>query len=66
MDEKRNINDRFMCILYRDGDTVANLPRAELFWKQNPNFNEMKKVRFRNNRHMITSKGKLAVGVDGG
>jgi hypothetical protein len=54
-----------MSILCRNSDTAANPPRAELFWKQNPNFNEMKKVRFRNNRHVITSEGKLVVGVDG-
>jgi hypothetical protein len=63
--EKRNINDRFMGILRRNGDTAANPPRVELFWKQNPNFNEMKEVGFINDRHMVTSEWKLAVGVDG-
>jgi hypothetical protein len=54
-----------MGILCRNGDTATNPPRAELFWKQNPNFNEMKEVGFRNDRHMVTSEWKLAVGVNG-
>jgi hypothetical protein len=54
--EKRNVNDRFMGILCQNDDTAANPPRAELFWKQNPNFNEMKEVGFRNDRHMVISK----------
>jgi hypothetical protein len=62
--KKRNVNDRFMGILCRNGDVTANPPRIELFWKQNPNFNEME-AGFRNDRHMVTSKWKLAVGVDG-
>jgi hypothetical protein len=64
MNKKRNVNDRFMGILFRNGDAAANPPRAELFWKQNPNFNEMKKVGFKNDRHMVTSEWQLAVGVD--
>jgi hypothetical protein len=63
--EKRNVNDRFMGILYWNGDTAANPPRAELFWKQNPNINEMKEVGFRNDKHMVTSEWKLVVGVVG-
>jgi hypothetical protein len=59
--EKRNINNRFMGILYRNYDTAANPPRAELFWKQNPNFKE---AGFRNDRHMVTSEWQLTVGVD--
>ena len=44
--KKGNINDRFMGILYRNGDPAANSPRAELFRKQNPNVNKMKEIRF--------------------
>jgi hypothetical protein len=65
MNKKRNVNDRFMGILCRNGDAAANSSRAELFWKQNPNANEMNEVGFRNDRHMVTSEWKLAVGVDG-
>jgi hypothetical protein len=42
--KKWNVNDRFMSILCRNGDAAANLPRAKLFWKQNPNVNKMKEV----------------------
>jgi hypothetical protein len=63
--EKRNVNGRFTGILRQNGDTTTNPPRVELFWKKNPNFNEMKEVRFTNDRHMVTSEWKLTVGVDG-
>jgi hypothetical protein len=62
--KKRNINNRFMGILCRNGDTAVNPLRAELFWKQNPNVNEMKEVGFRNDGHMVTSEWQLTVGVD--
>jgi hypothetical protein len=62
--KKRNVNDRFMGILCRNGDTAANLPKAELFWKQNLNVNKLKEVGFRNDGHMVTSECQLAVGVD--
>jgi hypothetical protein len=54
-----------MSVLYRNSDTVADPPRIELLRKQNPNLNEMKKVGFRDDRHVVTSEWKLAVGVDG-
>jgi hypothetical protein len=41
-----NINDRFVGILCRNGDPMANSPRAELFRKQNPNVDKMKEIRF--------------------
>jgi hypothetical protein len=63
--EKWNVNDRFMSVLYWNSDTTAHSPRAELLQKQNPNLNEMKKVGFRNDRHVVTSEWKLAIGVDG-
>jgi hypothetical protein len=62
--KKRNINDRFMGILCRNGDATANPPRAELFWKQNPNVNKMKEVGFRYDGHVVTHEWQLAVGVD--
>jgi hypothetical protein len=63
--EKGNVNNRFMRVFCWNSDTTTNPPRAELLRKQNPNLNEMKKIGFRNDRHVITSKGKLAVGLDG-
>jgi hypothetical protein len=44
--KKRNVNDRFMGILCRNGDAAENSPRKELFWKQNPNVNKIKEVGF--------------------
>jgi hypothetical protein len=44
--KERKLNDRFMDILYRNGNPAANSPRAELFRKQNPNVDKMKEVRF--------------------
>jgi hypothetical protein len=44
--KKRMVNDRFMSILYRNGDPAANSPRAELFRKQNPNVDKMKEAKF--------------------
>jgi hypothetical protein len=64
-DEKWNVNDRFMSVLCRNSDTAADPPRTELLRKQNPNLNEMKKVGFGDDRHVVTSEWKLAVGVDG-
>ena len=65
-DKKRNVNDGFMGVLCRNSDTTANPPRAELLRRKNPDGNEMKKVGFRDNRHMVTCEGQLTVGIDGG
>jgi hypothetical protein len=44
--KERNVNNRCMGILCRNGDPAANLLRAELFRKQNPNVDKMKEIRF--------------------
>jgi hypothetical protein len=62
--KKRNVNDRFMGILCRNGDAATNPPKVEIFWKQNPNVNKMKEVRFQNDGHMVTNEWHLAVGVN--
>jgi hypothetical protein len=54
-----------MSVLCRNSDTATDPLRVELLRKQNPNFNKMKKVGFRDDRHVITIKWKLAVEVDG-
>jgi hypothetical protein len=63
-DKKRDVNNRFMGILCQNSDPAADSPRTEFLWRQNPNLNKVK-VGFRDNRHVITSKRKLAVGIDG-
>jgi hypothetical protein len=54
-----------MGILCWNSDPTADPPRTEFFWRQNPNLNKVEKVRFGDNRHVVTSKWKVAVGVDG-
>jgi hypothetical protein len=65
MDEKRHVNNGFMGDLCRNSDPTPHPPRTEFFWRQNPSLNEVEKIRFRDNGHMITSEQKLAVGIDG-
>jgi hypothetical protein len=65
-DKKRNVNDGFVGVFCRNSDPTANPPRAELPRRKNPDGNEMKKVGFRDNRHMVTCEGQLTVGIDGG
>ena len=63
--EKWNVNGKFMSVLCQNSATTTDPPRTELLRKQNPNLNEMKKVGFGDDRHMVTSEWKLAGGVDG-
>jgi hypothetical protein len=65
-EKKRNINHGFVGILCWNSDPMANLPRAELLRRKDPDGHEMEKVRLRNNRHMVTCERQLAVGVDRG
>jgi hypothetical protein len=64
--EKWNVNDRFMSVLYRNSDTATDPPRAELLRKQNPNLNKMKKVGFRDDRHVVPANGSWLLGSMGG
>jgi hypothetical protein len=54
-----------MSILCQNSDIAADPPRTKLFWKQNRNLNNMEKVGFRDDKNVVTSEWKLAVGVDG-
>jgi hypothetical protein len=65
-DKKRNVNDGFVGVFCRNSDPTANSPRTELLRRKNPDGNEMKKVGFGDNRHMVTCEGQLTVGIDGG
>jgi hypothetical protein len=65
-DKKKNINDGLVGVLCRNSDPTANPPRAELLRRKNPDGNEMKKVEFGDNRHMVTCEGQLTVGINGG
>jgi hypothetical protein len=65
-DKKRNVNDGFVSVFCRNSDPTADLPRTKLLRRKNSDRNKMKKVRFRDNRHMVTCERKLTIGIDGG
>jgi hypothetical protein len=44
---------------------MADPPGTELFRRKNPDRYKVEKVGFRDNRHMVTCKRQLTVGVDG-
>jgi hypothetical protein len=64
-DEKRNINNGLVGVLCRDSDPTADRLRTKLLRRKNSDGDKMKKVRFRNNRHVITCERQLTVGIDG-
>jgi hypothetical protein len=64
-DKKQHIDNGFMGVLCWNSDPMVGPPRTEFLWRQNPSLNEVKKIRFRDNGHMIISERKLAVGIDG-
>jgi hypothetical protein len=65
MDKKRNINNRLVGIFCRNSDPTGNPPRTKLLRRKNSNIDKTEEIRFRDNRHMVTCEGQLAVGVDG-
>jgi hypothetical protein len=64
-DEKRNINNGLVGVLHRDSDPTADPPRTKFLWRKNSDGDKMKKVRLRNNRHVVTCERQLAVEIDG-
>jgi hypothetical protein len=65
-DKKRNINDGFVGIFCRNSNPMADPPGTELLRRKNSDGYEMKKVRFRDNGHMVTCERQLTVGINGG
>jgi hypothetical protein len=65
-DKKRNISDGFVGVFCRNSDPTIDPPRIELLRRKNSDRNEMKKVGYRDNRHMVTCERQLTVGIDGG
>jgi hypothetical protein len=65
-DKKRNVNDGFVGVFCQNNDPMTDLPRTELLQRKNSDRNEMKKVGFRDNRHMVTCERQLTIGIDGG
>jgi hypothetical protein len=66
VDKKRNVNDRFVGVFYRNNDPTADPPGTELRRRKNSDGYEIKKVGFRDNRHMVTCEGQLTIGIDRG
>ena len=64
-DEKRNINNGFVGVFCRNSDPTADPPRIELLRRKNSDGDKVKKVRLRNNRHVVTCERQLSVGIDG-
>jgi hypothetical protein len=64
-DEKRNVNDGFVSVFCQNSDPTANPPRTEFLRRKNSDGYKVEKVRFRNNRHVVTCERQLAVGIDG-
>jgi hypothetical protein len=63
--EKRNVNNGLVGVLRRDSNPTTDLPRAKLLQRKNSDRNKTEKVRFGNNRHVITCERQLTVGIDG-
>jgi hypothetical protein len=63
-DEKRNVNDGFMGVFCRNSDPTADPPRTELLRRKNSDGYEMEKVRFRDDKHVVTYERQLTVGID--
>jgi hypothetical protein len=64
-DKKRDVDNGLVGIFCQDSDPTANPPRTKLLRRKNSNIDKVEKIRFRDNRHMVTCKGQLAIGVDG-
>jgi hypothetical protein len=63
-DEKRDVNNGLVGILYWDSNPTANPPGTKFFRRKNSNIDKVEKIRLQNNRHMVTCERQLAVGVD--
>jgi ribosomal protein S27E len=66
MDEKRNVNNGFMSVLCRDSDPTTDPPRTKFLRRKNSDGYKVKKVGFRNNRHVVTCEGNWLLGSMGG
>jgi hypothetical protein len=54
-----------MGVLCWNSDPAPDPLGTQFLQRQNPSLHKMKKIRFRNDGHVITSERKLAVGIDG-
>jgi hypothetical protein len=63
-EKKRSVNYRLVGIFCRDSSPVANPPGTEFPWRKNPDGHEVEEFGFGNDRHVVTCKRQLAVGID--
>jgi hypothetical protein len=64
LDEKWHEDNSFMGVLCRNGNPAPDSLGTQLFWQKHTSFDEVQKVSLRNNRHVVTDKWKLAVGIN--
>jgi hypothetical protein len=64
-DEERHKDNGFVGVFCRDGHPTPDSPRTQLFRWQNPSLCKMQEIGLRNDRHVVTGKWKLAVGING-
>jgi hypothetical protein len=62
--KKRSVNHGLMGILYRDRSPMADPPRTEFPWRKNTDGHKVEEFGFRDDRHVVTCKRQLAVGID--
>jgi hypothetical protein len=62
--KKRDVNNELVGILCRDSNPTTNPPRTKLFRRKNSNIDKVEEIRLRNNRHMVSCKRQLAIGVE--
>jgi hypothetical protein len=63
-DKKRDVNNGLVGIFCRDSNPTTNPPRAKLLRRKNSDRDKVEKIRFGNNRHMITCERQLVVEID--
>jgi hypothetical protein len=64
-DEERHKDNGFVGVLCRNGHPTPDLLRTQLFLRQNPSFHKIQEIRLRNDKHVVTGKWKLAIGING-
>jgi hypothetical protein len=52
-------------VLCRNSDRTTNPPRTEFLRRKDSDRHKVEKIGFRNNKHVVTCKRQLAVGIDG-
>jgi hypothetical protein len=62
--KKRSVNHGLVGILCRDRSPMADPPRTKFPWRKNTDGHKVEEFGFRDDRHVVTCKRQLAVGID--